>query len=152
MKLTSPAFKEGATIPDEYTCDGDNVSPALRWETVPAGTKSLALTCDDPDAPGGTWVHWLLYDIPPNLDRLPQNVPPVQQLPSGARQGTNSFQEIGYGGPCPPRGKGPHRYYFKLYALDKTLDLPPGANIEQVEEAMKGHILGKGELMGRFGH
>jgi Raf kinase inhibitor-like YbhB/YbcL family protein len=152
MKLISTAFKEGETIPDQFTGDGDDVSPPLRWETVPAGTKSLALICDDPDAPKGTWVHWVLFNIPPEVTRLSENVSPKEkELPSGARQGANSWGTIGYRGPDPPPGK-PHRYYFKLYALDKTLDLGAEATNEQVEKAMEGHVLGKGELMGRFGH
>ena len=152
VRLISTAFKEGESIPDQYTCEGANVSPPLRWDTVPAGTKSLALVCDDPDAGGDTWVHWVLFNVPPGVTRLEEDVPPEKQLPSGARQGTNSFGKIGYGGPCPPRGSKPHRYYFKLYALDTMLDLPAGADNQQLEKAMAGHELGRGQLMGRFGH
>jgi len=155
MKLTSPAFGAGDAIPKEYTEDGTYVSPALRWQEVPGGTKSFALICDDPDAPDPdapkmTWVHWVLYNLPPDVSELPKGMPADKELPSGAKQGTNDFKKIGYGGPAPPAGK-PHRYFFKLYALDTKLDLPAGATKAQVEKAMAKHILGKGELMGRFG-
>ena len=150
MKLTSPAFAEGATIPKKHTCDGEDVSPALHWEGVPASTKSLALICDDPDAPRGTWVHWVLFNLLPEATELAENVPPVKEPGIMASQGTNDFKRIGYGGPCPPAGK-PHRYFFKLYALDRQLDLEAGATKQQVEAAMKGHVLGEGQLMGRYG-
>jgi Raf kinase inhibitor-like YbhB/YbcL family protein len=155
MKLTSSAFAAGETIPKEYTADGADVSPPLRWQEAPAGTKAFALICDDPDAPNPdapkmTWVHWVLYNLPPDVSELQKDVPADKELPTGAKQGTNDFGNIGYGGPAPPRGK-PHRYFFKLYAFDAKLDLPAGARKDQVERAMKGHILGKGELMGRYG-
>jgi Raf kinase inhibitor-like YbhB/YbcL family protein len=154
MKLTSPSFEAGATIPLEHTGDGDDVSPKLTWDAPPAGTKSLVLICDDPDAPAGTWVHWVLFNIPPDVTELPENMPTDKELKWGARQGKNSWEKdnIGYRGPNPPRGMGAHRYYFKLYALDKKLDLPAGATKKDVVKAMEEHILGKGELMGRFGH
>jgi Raf kinase inhibitor-like YbhB/YbcL family protein len=150
MQLTSTAFAEGGTIPKEYTGDGTDRSPPLKWSGAPATTKSFALIADDPDAPRGTWVHWVLFNLPPATTELAEGVPPEKTLPSGAKQGKNDFGNIGYGGPAPPRGK-PHRYYFKLYALDTTLNLTEGATKQQVEGAMKGHILAEGRLMGTYG-
>jgi Raf kinase inhibitor-like YbhB/YbcL family protein len=150
MQLTSPAFREGDTIPKPYTCDGEDISPALQWSGAPDGTKSFALICDDPDAPRGTWVHWVLFHLPADSHELAEHVPVQSVLPSGAKQGTNDFRKIGYGGPCPPKGK-PHRYFFKLYALDTLLDLPDGATKQQVLTAMKGHLLAEGQLMGEYG-
>jgi Raf kinase inhibitor-like YbhB/YbcL family protein len=144
MQVTSAAFQEGATIPTQYTGDGKDLSPPLSWTGVPQGTKSLALICDDPDAPRGTWVHWVLFNIPSDQKELAG-----EKLPGGARQGKNDFGNIGYGGPAPPKGK-PHRYFFKLYALDTTLDLPAGATKAQLEAAMKGHILAEGQIMGTY--
>lgn len=150
MKLTSSAFQEGETIPKPYTGDGKDVSPPLRWSDVPAGTKSFALICDDPDAPVGTWVHWVLFNLPADRTELPEGVPTDKVVLGDARQGTNDFKKIGYGGPAPPRGK-PHRYFFKLHALDTTLDLKESATKKDVEAAMKGHVLGQGQLMGKYG-
>jgi Raf kinase inhibitor-like YbhB/YbcL family protein len=150
IELTSTAFGEGATIPKLYTGDGKDVSPPLRWAGVPAGTKTFALICDDPDAPRGTWVHWVLFNLPPEMRELSEGVPPKEELQDGSRQGTNDAKEIGYGGPAPPKGK-PHRYFFKLYALDTTLELKAGATKDQLLAAMKGHILGEGQLMGQYG-
>jgi len=142
--VTSPAFSEGETVPAKYTCDGSDLSPQLDWTSVPQGTQSLALIADDPDAPVGTWVHWVLFDLPPDLVSLPEGS-------SGTgTQGTNSFKKLTYGGPCPPKGS-PHRYYFKLYALDTLLDLEEGASKAEVEKAMQGHILAQGQLMGKYG-
>ena len=138
IELTSTAFKQGMTIPKKYTGDGTDQSPPLHWSEPPSGTKSIALICADPDAPRGTWVHWVLF-----------NVPTTETLGNGTKQGKNDFGNIGYGGPAPPKGK-PHRYFFKLYALDVTLDLPPGAIKAQLESAMKGHILAEGQLMGNY--
>lgn len=149
LKLTSPAFAEGQPIPANYTGDGPDVSPPLQWSGVPAGAKSLALICDDPDAPVGTWVHWVLYGLPASATELPENVPPHETLPSGARQGVNDFGRVGYGGPAPPPGK-PHRYYFKLYALDTELNLKPKATKPELLRAMEGHILAQGQLMGTY--
>jgi len=148
IKITSSAFKEGEMIPEKYTCDGKDVSPPLSWTSVPDVTKSIALISDDPDAPMGTWVHWVLYDLPANIKELPENVPPQRQLQNGAKQGTNDFRKIGYGGPCPPGGT--HRYYFKIYALDKETGLGPGATKAELIKAMKGHILAEGQLMGKY--
>jgi Raf kinase inhibitor-like YbhB/YbcL family protein len=144
LKITSLAFSEGETIPVKYTCDGSNLSPQLDWTSVPQGTQSLALIADDPDTPVGTWVHWVLFDLPPDLTSLPEGA-------SGSgTQGKNSSQSLSYGGPCPPKGN-PHRYYFKLYALDSLLNLAEGASKAEVEKAMHGHILAQGQLMGLYG-
>ncbi len=149
LKLTSPAFETGGTIPKKFTCDGPDVSPALKWSDPPSGTQSFAVIMDDPDAPMGTWVHWVLYDLPAEARELPEGVPKQSELSSGARQGRNDFPLVGYGGPCPPRGPA-HRYFFKLYALDGKTGLKAGATKADLEKAMKGHILGQGELMGRY--
>jgi hypothetical protein len=125
------------------------MSPALEWNDPPGATQSFALIADDPDAPVGTWVHWVLFDLPANARTLGQNVPKIEQLADGSRQGRNDFGKIGYGGPCPPRGK-PHRYFFKLYALDTKLNLKPGVTKKDVERAMQGHVLAQGEWMGRY--
>jgi len=147
LQLTSPAFVEGKDIPGQYTCQGRDVSPPLKWSGVPTAAKSLVLIADDPDAPVGTWVHWVLFDLPPTTTELSEDVPKTQHLPGGAKQGLNDFRRLGYGGPCPPPGK-PHRYFFKLYALDALLDLKPSATKKDVEAAMKGHVLAEGQLMG----
>jgi hypothetical protein len=144
IQITSSAFKDGETIPAKYTCDGANVSPPLAWSGVPGGTQSLAVIADDPDAPVGTWVHWVLYDLPAGQTSLVEGVQGV------GLQGTNDFRKTGYGGPCPPRGK-PHRYFFKLYALDALANLKPTASKADLEKAMQGHILAQGQLMGRYG-
>ena len=148
FELTSPAFAAGEPIPPRYTCDGDDVSPPLAWSDPPPGTQSLALICDDPDAPVGTWVHWVLYDLPADARELPEAVPADAELPGGGRQGNNSWPRLGYGGPCPPSGS--HRYFFKLYALDTVLDLDAGASKKQVLGAMEGHVLAEAELMGVY--
>jgi Raf kinase inhibitor-like YbhB/YbcL family protein len=150
LQMTSTAFSAGEMIPKKFTCDGPDVSPQLAWNDPPAGTQSFALTVDDPDAPVGTWVHWVLYDLLASARELPEGVAKQEQLPSGARQGRNDFGKTGYGGPCPPPGK-PHRYFFKLYALDGKLNLKAGATKADVERALKGHALGQAELMGRYG-
>jgi Raf kinase inhibitor-like YbhB/YbcL family protein len=149
IQIISVAFAGGQPIPAKYTCDGQDVSPPLKWSNAPANTKSFALIADDPDAPGGTWVHWVLYDLPATTTELAENTPKSQQLPGGAKQGLNSWPRLGYGGPCPPRGK-PHRYFFKLYALDTLLDLKPGATKKDLLKAMEGHVLGEGQLMGTY--
>ncbi|HOD35003.1 MAG TPA: YbhB/YbcL family Raf kinase inhibitor-like protein [Syntrophales bacterium] len=148
MKVTSGAFDNGAMIPAKYTCDGDDVSPPLAWSPGPGETKSYALICDDPDAPGGTWVHWVVYNVPAGITELPEDVPPDRKLTSGAIQGVNDFRKIGYGGPCPPGGT--HRYFFRVYALGIILPLGPGATKEQVLKAMKGHVLAEGQIMGKY--
>lgn len=148
IKMLSSAFQEGGMIPADYTCDGKNISPPLSWNGIPEKAVTLALICDDPDAPVGTWVHWVLYNLPASAKELPAGVPPQEKLASGAVQGRNDFRKPGYGGPCPPGGT--HRYYFKLYALDKALDLKPGATKKELLKTMEGHILAEGQLMGRY--
>jgi Raf kinase inhibitor-like YbhB/YbcL family protein len=149
LELTSTAFPEGATIPERYTGDGRNVSPPLQWRDPPAGTRSLALICEDPDAPRGTFTHWVAFNLPAESRELAEGVPAEATLPNGTAQGTNDFGQVGYGGPSPPPGK-PHRYCFKLYALDRPLDLQPGATRAQLLAALKGHVLGEAQLMGTY--
>jgi Raf kinase inhibitor-like YbhB/YbcL family protein len=149
LRLTTTAFVPGSTIPAEFTCDGSDVSPALEWSNAPEGVQSFALVVEDPDAPAGTWVHWVLFDVPPSTHDLAEGVPPTRTLASGARQGLNDFQRIGYGGPCPPPGRA-HRYYFRLYALDKKLELPSDTTRAVLDRAMRGHVLARAELMGRY--
>lgn len=149
FSLQSSAFKEGAEIPRQHTCEGADVSPTLAWTEPPAKTQSFALIADDPDAPVGTWVHWVAWNIPAATRQLAENVAKSAELPGGGRQGSNDFRKTGYGGPCPPPGK-PHRYFFKLYALDTTLDLKAGASKKDLEQAMKGHVLAEARLMGKY--
>ena len=149
MTITSSAFRPGQPIPSKYTCEGEDVSPPLQWSDLPAGAKSLSLICDDPDAPFGTWVHWVVYELPLTTGELTEKVSTSQILPDGAKQGRNDFKRVGYGGPCPPPGK-PHRYYFKLYALDTDLGLKPGATKQDLLRAMEGHILAEAQLMGTY--
>jgi Raf kinase inhibitor-like protein, YbhB/YbcL family len=148
MEIKSSAFKEGEIIPGKYTCDSFDISPPLAWSEVPDGTKTFALICDDPDAPMGTWVHWVLFNLPGNILELSENVPKLEVLKNMARQGKNDFRKIGYGGPCPPGGT--HRYYFKIYALDKELDSKPGITKKELLKVMEGHILATGQLMGKY--
>ena len=148
ITITSTVFTEGGMIPQDYTCDGEDISPPLTWSSVPDGTKSLALICDDPDAPMGTWVHWVLFDIPAHIMELPTKIPPEKIIQNGAKHGMNDFRKLGYGGPCPPGGT--HRYYFKLYALDTEINLEAGITKAQLLKAMEGHILAEGQLMGRY--
>ena len=143
MTITSPAFKNGALIPSRFTCDGDDISPALVIGNVPPEAKSLALIMDDPDAPGGMWVHWVVWNMDPKTTEIG-----VNKVPAGANQGMNDFRKAPYGGPCPPSGT--HRYFFKLYALDAKLELGAGTNKAGLEKAMKGHILAQAELMGKY--
>jgi Raf kinase inhibitor-like YbhB/YbcL family protein len=150
FELSSPAFSENGLIPNRYTCDGADISPKLLWKEAPQGTKSFALLCDDPDAPIGTWVHWVIYNIPPTTFELVEGLAPSDTLSDGSKQGINDFKRIGYGGPCPPRGT-PHRYFFKLYALNTPLTLGTHATKESLEKAMKGHIISETKLMGRYG-
>jgi Raf kinase inhibitor-like YbhB/YbcL family protein len=150
LAVTTTAFSLGGAIPRSYTCDGADTSPNLSWSGTPAGIQSFALIADDPDAPVGTWTHWLMWNIPVQNSELPNGVPKVETLDDGTRQGRNDFRRIGYGGPCPPPGK-PHRYFFKLYALDAMLDLRAGATRDELERTMKGHVLAQAELMGRYG-
>lgn len=149
MELKSSAFQNGAEIPRKHTCDANDVSPDLSWDKAPARTRAFALIADDPDAPVGTWVHWVIYDLPANAKSLAGGIATSAALADGAKQGMNDFRKVGYGGPCPPPGA-PHRYFFKLYALDAPTNLKPRATKQQVLEAMKGHILAEAELMGRY--
>ncbi len=148
LKLTSPGFSEGQPIPNRHALEGGNASPALEWSGVP-GAKSLALICEDPDAPAGTWVHWVLYDLPPGTSKLAEGVPKSPELTDGAKQGVNDFGKIGYDGPSPPPGKA-HRYYFKVYALDAKPELKTGLGKKDLVKAMEGHVLAEGELMGTY--
>ncbi|PYS23349.1 MAG: YbhB/YbcL family Raf kinase inhibitor-like protein [Acidobacteria bacterium] len=148
IKLTSAAFKEGQPIPRQYTCDGVNVSPPLEWTGVPKTAKTVAIVADDPDAPAGTWVHWVVYDLPAENIGVVENLPATESLKAGGFQGKNDFGKIGYGGPCPPSGT--HRYFFKVYALDAEVSLNAGATKADLEKAMQGHIVGQGELMGTY--
>jgi Raf kinase inhibitor-like YbhB/YbcL family protein len=150
FQISSAALSNGESIPKKFTCDGPDVSPQLSWKDAPAATQSWALIVDDPDAPVGTWVHWVLYALPANTRELREGVEKREQIAAGGLQGRNDFRKIGYGGPCPPPGT-PHRYYFKLYALDTKLDLKAGATKAELERAMKGHIVGETQLMGRYG-
>ena len=147
--MKSASFDHEGDIPKKHTCDGADVSPALSWSDPPAGAQSFCLIMDDPDAPAGTWVHWVLYNIPAATRELMENVAKKPELKDGSRQGRNDFRRPGYGGPCPPRG-GPHRYFFKLVALDARLNLPSGATKADIEKAIKGHVLAQAELMGRY--
>ena len=150
MNLQSPAFAEGKPVPDKHARDHADDSPELSWSGAPEGTKSFTLVCDDPDAPVGTWVHWVLYELPATARQLPEGVPAEPLLKDGSRQGTNDFKRTGYGGPCPPPGK-PHRYFFRLYALDTSLRLAPGKTKAELLKAMEGHVKGQAELVGRYG-
>lgn len=152
LTLKSRAFENNAAIPARYTCQGDDVSPSLNWQGVPEGARSLALIVDDPDAPDPsapkmTWVHWVLFNIPPATNELPEHRS-TENLPLGTVEGSNDWNRTGYGGPCPPIGR--HRYFHKLYALDKVLELPPAARKSEVEAAMRGHILAQAELVGTY--
>jgi Raf kinase inhibitor-like YbhB/YbcL family protein len=149
MEIKSLAFGPEQDIPSKHTCDGSDTSPPLEWTGMPEGTHSLAIIADDPDAPMGTWVHWVLYDLPPETTFLPEGVPTTDTLPRGGSQGRNDFGRIGYGGPCPPPGL-PHRYFFKLYALDAKINLPPGVSKETLLKAMRDHILEESQLMGKY--
>ena len=149
FELRTSSFAPGGFIPRRFTCDASDVSPALLWTEPPPGTKSFALIEDDPDAPSGTFVHWLAYDLAASSRRLPEAMPKDDQMPGGGRQGINGFSRTGYSGPCPPPGR-PHRYFIRLYALDAKLNLRPAATRSELDAAMKGHILAQAELMGRY--
>lgn len=148
IKITSSAFNEGEMIPAKHTCDGQDVSPALKWHGIPDGTKSIALICDDPDAPRGTFVHWVLYNLPANVNELAEGAPSSETLPNGAKQGITDFGKVGYGGPCPPSGT--HRYFFKIYALDKKIETNDTMDKAKLLTEMKDHILAQGQLMGKY--
>jgi len=148
ITITSTAFSEGSMIPQNYACDGEDISPPLAWSGVPDGTKSLALICDDPDAPMGTWVHWVLFNIPAHIMELPAKIPPEKIIQNGAKHGINDFRKFGYSGPCPPGGT--HRYFFNFYALDAQIELDAGITKAEFLKAMKGHILAEGKLTGKY--
>ncbi|HET6374134.1 MAG TPA: YbhB/YbcL family Raf kinase inhibitor-like protein [Candidatus Polarisedimenticolia bacterium] len=150
LTLASAGFQQDGTIPRRHTADGPDLSPPLEWSGLPSQTSSLSLVCDDPDAPVGTWVHWVIFNIPPKVHGLPEGVPVDPNLPDGTRQGRNDFGRTGYGGPAPPRGPA-HRYYFRLFALDIVLDLPAGTTRAALDAAMEGHVLAEGLLMARYG-
>jgi Raf kinase inhibitor-like YbhB/YbcL family protein len=147
--IASTSFPNGGEIPKKFTCDGADVSPELSWSDPPPGTESFVLIADDPVAPAGTWTHWVLFNLPPTTNSVEESVSKMDELPGGERQGRNDFRKIGYNGPCPPPGK-PHRYFYRLYALDGKLGLKPGASKQEVEQAMEGRILGKAEWMGTY--
>ena len=150
--LSSQSFRNDQPMPAKHSCEGADASPALKWEGAPTGTKSFALIADDPDAPGGSWVHWLIYGIPASTTELPESVTKTDTVAAlgGAKQGQNDFGRAGYGGPCPPRGHGVHHYHFRLYALDAELNLAARVKRQQLESAMKGHILAQAELVGTY--
>ncbi len=148
FEVISTAFKEGQPIPRQYTCDGVNVSPPLEWNGTPKSAKTIAIIADDPDAPSGTFVHWVVFNLPAENIGMVENLPLTEELKAGGFQGTNDFTRIGYGGPCPPSGT--HRYFFKVYALDGELPLKAGATKADVEKAMQGHIVGQTQLMGTY--
>ncbi len=147
--LTSPAFLDGEFIPKDYSCEGKDLSPQLNWNNPTDGTVSYALICDDPDAPNGTWIHWVVFDIPASDTSILAGEEDLPIFENGMKQGTTSFQRIGYGGPCPPSGK-PHRYFFKLYALDFLTELKAGATKEDVLKIIDGHVLNQTELIGLY--
>ncbi len=147
--ITTSAFSSGAEIPRQYTCKGADTSPTLQWSGAPAKTAGFAIIMDDPDAPGGTWMHWVLWNLPASTHSLPDGVSKREQLDDGSRQGRNSFGRVGYNGPCPPPGQ-THRYFFRVYALDSKIELAPGAHRSELDEAMKGHVLAQSEYMGTF--
>jgi Raf kinase inhibitor-like YbhB/YbcL family protein len=148
MKLASPAFKHDSDIPSKYTCDGDDVSPPIEWSGVPSEARTLALICDDPDAPKKDFSHWVLFNIPPKIGALPERVAAQQELADGSQQGKNDFGKVGYGGPCPPSGT--HRYRFTLYAVDTKLGIAPASSRKDVEAALEGHVLETAELTGAY--
>ncbi|HEY3272905.1 MAG TPA: YbhB/YbcL family Raf kinase inhibitor-like protein [Methanocella sp.] len=150
MDVTSPAFKDNERIPVKFTADGDDMSPPLKWADRPEGVTEYALIVEDPDAPGGTFTHWVIYGIPGSYDHLDDGVPQVEELDNGAMQGPNSMGKPGYMGPSPPKGK-PHRYIFTLYALDAKLDLPAGISKDDLRKAIQGHIISEGQITGIYG-
>jgi Raf kinase inhibitor-like YbhB/YbcL family protein len=151
IRLTSSVFEHGGRIPHVHTCEGDDVSPPLQWSGAPVNTRTYAIICEDPDAPRGTWIHWVLYNISGDAVELTRAIPSLPELPSGARHGRNTAGDLAYAGPCPPPGD-PHRYFFRLYALDISLNLPPGATKAELQRAMEQHIVAQGTLMGTYQH
>ncbi|HEC88492.1 MAG TPA: YbhB/YbcL family Raf kinase inhibitor-like protein [Thermoplasmata archaeon] len=149
MIIESPAFREGDVIPVKYTCDGEDMSPPLKWRDVPSNAKSIAIICEDPDAPLIKWIHWIIYNIPPEIGELNENIPKKEEIEGGIRQGKNSWNKFGYGGPCPP-GKKPHRYYFRMYALDIKINVQQPLKKRNLLKLMEGHIIEEAELMGKY--
>lgn len=149
LTVTSSSFRNGEFIPRKHTCDGRDKSPALRWDPIPKGTQSFVIIADDPDAPNGTWTHWILYDMPPTINFIPKGFPPIKKLANAEKHGLNDFAKLGYAGPCPPLGE-EHRYYFRVYAVDKMFGFDASKSREEIDQAIEGHVLAKGELMGRY--
>ena len=149
IEVTTPRFEHGEMIPEKFTCDGDNISPLIRWDNLPKGTISVALLLDDPDAPGGVFTHWIVYNLPGNLTELEEITPKAKNLDNGAIQGKNDFGDYGYGGPCPPEGE-THHYYFRIFALSRKLEPEDGSNRNTLLQAMEGNIIDEGEYMGRY--
>ena len=147
--ISSSSFSNGSEIPKKFTCDGADLSPQLSWTAAPGAAQTFALIADDPDAPSGTWTHWIFYDVPASTTSLPEGAGKGERVTGGGAQGRNDFHKLGYNGPCPPPGK-PHRYFFRLYAVDRSLKLKPGASRRELEQAMQGHVLGQAEWMGRY--
>ena len=150
LKLRSAVFEDGERIPERYTCDDENISPPLEWQAVPDDARSLVIICEDPDAPDMTWSHWVLYNLPPDINELEANVPPVASLSNDALQGLNDFGDLGYGGPCPP-GEEVHHYHFRLFALETKLDLEAGESREEILERIRPYLLEEANLMGTYG-
>jgi len=148
LAISSTAFSNGGMIPSRYTCDGANISPPLQWSGLPAGTKTVALIVDDPDAPAKTWVHWVVYDLPANTTQLPENIKPQENIGGGGKNDTNDFKKIGYGGQC--QQSGTHVYLFKLYAVDIQTSLGPGATKDELLKTMESHVMAQGELVGKY--
>lgn len=149
INVTSPRFEKGKPIPRKFTCDGDDISPLIRWDGLPKATVSVALLMDDPDAPNGTYTHWIVYNLPADSEGLEEIVPIQKNLDNGAIQGKNDFGKYGYGGPCPPQGE-THRYFFKVFALDKKLDQEDGSDRGTLLQSIKGCIIDQGEYMGTY--
>ncbi len=149
LKISSSSFKDGGVVPSKYTCEGEDISPQIGWGELPEGVKSLAFVCDDSDAPGGDFVHWVIFNIPTEIDSLPEGIVAKDTLKFGAIQGMTDFGSVGYGGPCPPRGS-VHHYHFKLYGLDKMLEADENATKDELLGKMEGHIVAKGEIVGLF--
>lgn len=151
IEILSPVVKENEVMPDKYTCDGDDISPPLEWSNIPDKTVSFCLIMDDPDAPSGVFTHWLVYNIPSNVNKFNEGIPNIEELISGIKQGKNDFNKIGYSGPCPPSNS-THHYRFKIYAIDKILDLKSGIKVDELMKEIENHILGKGELICIYKH
>ncbi|MGB9937943.1 MAG: YbhB/YbcL family Raf kinase inhibitor-like protein [Methanobacterium sp.] len=149
INIKSNSFNEGSSIPKKFTCDNINISPQLQWDSIPDDTRSLAILCEDPDAPSGLFTHWIIFNIPPEVNELPENIEKKEKLKNGAIQGTTTHGSSGYGGPCPPQGPA-HRYFFRIYAIDTLLDLDASAGRQELLDALKGHVLDEGALIGKY--